>query len=86
MKRFTLAILAAMAVLALGAGVAGAKPAWKKATGASCAECHVDDKKAANPGNKLWKAAKDMEDQTKAGKYGTKSCNDCHQGALKPPK
>lgn len=86
MNRFTLAIVAAMAVLALGVGVAGAKPAWKKAVGASCAECHVADKKAPNPDNKLWKASKDMEDQTKKGKYGTKSCADCHQGALKPPK
>jgi mono/diheme cytochrome c family protein len=78
-----------VAVVAAVSGLAFAKAPWKKDLGAeNCAVCHLEDKKAPNPDNKLWKAAKEWNDKTKAGSADTKgkSCADCHQGKMKPPK
>lgn len=78
--------------LGLGLGSAGAKLSFKKDLGIDkCTECHAEgaDKKAANPGNALWKTAKEHADKLKAkqGDYaGKATCNDCHQGKRKPAK
>ena len=89
MKKLVAFVGAAVFALVVTSGIALAKPSWKKDVGAeNCATCHLDDKKAANPGNKTWKAAKDMADKVAAGKgeFAGKSCGDCHKGQMKPPK
>ncbi len=81
---------AAFLVVGLASSLAISKPGYKKDLGAeSCATCHVDDKKAPNPSNKLWKSAQDMAEKTKAGKgefAGKAGCADCHKGQMKPAK
>jgi hypothetical protein len=70
-------------------GFAFAKAPWKKDLGAeNCAVCHLEDKKAQNPDNKLWKSAKDMAAKVTEGKgdFAGKTCADCHKGKMKPAK
>jgi mono/diheme cytochrome c family protein len=90
MKKLLVLGCAVIAVAMLGLGVAGAKPVWKKDLGvANCAACHLEDKKAANPDNKLWAVGKDHAAKMKEGKgafAGKTVCADCHKGATKPPK
>lgn len=90
MKKLLPFVGAAVLATFLVSGLATAKPAWKKDTGAeNCAVCHLEDKKADNSANKLYKAAKDMEAKMKEGKgdfAGKASCGDCHKGAMKPAK
>jgi mono/diheme cytochrome c family protein len=88
-KKIALFVGVAVMALGIGMGTASAKAPWKKDLGVeNCAVCHLDEKKAENPSNKLWKASKDMNDKVKAGKgeFAGKTCGDCHKGALKPAK
>ncbi len=82
MKKVVLFVGVAIMALSIGMSAAMAKPAWKKDLGVeNCAVCHLEDKKAPNESNKMWKASKDM-----AAKNKDKPCVECHKGQVKPPK
>lgn len=90
MKRFLL-MSSLMGIFLFGT-VASGKPPYKKELGAAnCNVCHAEgkEKKEPNPDNKLWSEAKKHADKLKEGKgeyAGKKTCNDCHQGKMKPEK
>ncbi|MBM4395807.1 MAG: hypothetical protein FJ087_08965 [Deltaproteobacteria bacterium] len=84
MKKVVAFVGAVALGLSLASALALAKAPWKKDLGVeNCAVCHKEDKKAPNPENKLWKASQEWVGKAKAA---GKTCNDCHQGKLKPAK
>lgn len=62
-------------------GVAFAKPAFKKAVGIDCKECHIPGKFKEKTDKPMFVAAEKMIAKYK-GK--NKTCEECHQGKRKP--
>jgi len=91
MRRIGIAVCV-VALVGAAVGSVEGKMSYKKDLGLSaCTDCHADgaEKKAANPGNKLWKAAHEMSKDMAAGTgdfAGKTSCASCHGGKLRPAK